>query len=341
MSRPVVCAVLLLSLASACSLRVDFDAIDAAPGDLADAEPGAPDATAIDAPPGFPDAATDCGNGVVEGNEQCDDGNAVDNDACRVDCRRATCGDGVTRAGVEACDDGNTQSGDTCSSSCQACAGGFTDDTTGHCYQFVDTPMSWPDALAECQSRRGYLGVLTTTNELELVGAHAPGFPYWTGLNDIDSEGDFRWFDGEPVIGQLPFAFGQPNGTDDNNDCVWAQSAAGDFNDLGCASQTTSRPLCEIDGAHVRPEDGHAYLFLFEKRSPGQQATTCVALGAHLAVIDAPGEAAFLAQLATGAFWVGPETSGTSCDFVALAAGTATAVGSPCLLELFAICEKE
>ena len=38
-----------------------------------------------------------CGNGVVEGEEQCDDGNRVDDDACSNSCQvaeKAVCGNG-------------------------------------------------------------------------------------------------------------------------------------------------------------------------------------------------------------------------------------------------------
>ena len=59
-----------------------------------------------------------CGNNTVEAGEQCDDGNAINTDACTNICKTAVCGDGFTRAGTETCDDGNTASGDGCSSTC-------------------------------------------------------------------------------------------------------------------------------------------------------------------------------------------------------------------------------
>ena len=77
-----------------------------------------------------------CGDGVVDGDEACDDGNTDDADGCSASCQleacddgvaQATeacdddptggaveCGNGVTEAG-EACDDGNTAAGDGCS----------------------------------------------------------------------------------------------------------------------------------------------------------------------------------------------------------------------------------
>jgi cysteine-rich repeat protein len=57
---------------------------------------------------------SECGNGDIDFNEDCDGGAG-----CNAQCQRvAVCGDGLVDA-PETCDDGNTQSGDLCSSSCQ------------------------------------------------------------------------------------------------------------------------------------------------------------------------------------------------------------------------------
>ena len=57
--------------------------------------------------------APECGNGRVESGEECDDGNKVDHDTC-TECRAPICGDGELDVGVEACDDGNTTPLDGC-----------------------------------------------------------------------------------------------------------------------------------------------------------------------------------------------------------------------------------
>ncbi|MEM6293250.1 MAG: hypothetical protein AAGA54_18395 [Myxococcota bacterium] len=85
----------------------------------------------------------DCGDGVTDLGEACDDGNAVDTDACPTSCLDATCGDGLVYEGVEACDDGNDEETDACTSACieaecgdglvhegvEACDDGNEDDT--------------------------------------------------------------------------------------------------------------------------------------------------------------------------------------------------------------------
>lgn len=68
-----------------------------------------------------PDAST-CGDGVIEGDEECDDANLLDGDGCSTICLKESlppaCGDGNIDSG-ETCDDGNQLAGDGCSPDCQ------------------------------------------------------------------------------------------------------------------------------------------------------------------------------------------------------------------------------
>jgi fibro-slime domain-containing protein len=81
-----------------------------------------------------------CGNGAVEGTEQCDDGNGDSNDGCSRFCQiennfdcptpgrpcinMAKCGNGKLTSD-ETCDDGNADSGDGCSADCQTIEPGW------------------------------------------------------------------------------------------------------------------------------------------------------------------------------------------------------------------------
>ncbi|HEY5933264.1 MAG TPA: DUF4215 domain-containing protein [Kofleriaceae bacterium] len=88
-----------------------------------------------DNPPPPPPPA--CGNGVLEDDEQCDDGNTTSGDGCSATCTTeppppcSCCGDGVVE-GEETCDDGNTTSGDGCSATCTteaSCGNGVVEGT--------------------------------------------------------------------------------------------------------------------------------------------------------------------------------------------------------------------
>ena len=61
-----------------------------------------------------------CGNGVVEGSEECDDGNDSNEDDCLINCFNAFCGDGFVREGFETCDDANNDPDDGCTNDCVA-----------------------------------------------------------------------------------------------------------------------------------------------------------------------------------------------------------------------------
>jgi cysteine-rich repeat protein len=62
--------------------------------------------------------ATGCGNGIVTAPEVCDDGNASNGDGCDNNCTPTGCGNGIVSAG-ETCDDGNLTAGDGCDANCQ------------------------------------------------------------------------------------------------------------------------------------------------------------------------------------------------------------------------------
>lgn len=73
-----------------------------------------------------------CGNGIIDGDEECDDGNSDDNDACSNSCTSAVCGDGITQSSNgEECDDGGESS--TCDNDCTiaSCGDGTINTTAG------------------------------------------------------------------------------------------------------------------------------------------------------------------------------------------------------------------
>ena len=79
--------------------------------------------------------AAQCGNGIQELGETCDDGNTVDGDACPATCNTSECGNGV-REGDEVCDDGFASGNeDACLNSCEAasCGDGFVQADVEEC----------------------------------------------------------------------------------------------------------------------------------------------------------------------------------------------------------------
>ena len=93
-----------------------------------------------------PDAGPYCGDGMVNGSEVCDDGNALPGDGCtgicttepNFDCpptggacmSTVRCGDGLRTPG-EACDDMNNDSNDGCNADCTVVEPGYYCPTPG------------------------------------------------------------------------------------------------------------------------------------------------------------------------------------------------------------------
>ncbi len=109
--------------------------------------------------PGVACTKTVCGDGVVEGTEQCDDGNNRALDGCSRDCQwepscpggkcQSRCGDGLlfdfdgNGDGVvdEECDDGNLRNGDGCSSTCKIEVGYKCDPVIAADPPYIDVPI--------------------------------------------------------------------------------------------------------------------------------------------------------------------------------------------------------
>ncbi len=136
-----------------------FDDVDDCPGTelrVAVDAAGCPTGTT---PPGPPPPPTPqgCGNGTVDGAEQCD--TSGESATCNSNCTTSRCGDSVrnTTAG-EQCDDGNTSANDGCSATCQneglthdACANPQTVTNGTRILSNVGATTDGPDEAANCR----------------------------------------------------------------------------------------------------------------------------------------------------------------------------------------------
>ncbi|MCA9715018.1 MAG: DUF4215 domain-containing protein [Myxococcales bacterium] len=111
-----------------------------------DAETGSESATTSTEP--------DCGNGIVEAGEECDDGNIDQHDDCLNSCMWAFCGDGKVHDGVENCDDGNIRDDDSCPTTCDfaRCGDGFVQLGVEECDDANEDPNDGCDV--ECVRTR-------------------------------------------------------------------------------------------------------------------------------------------------------------------------------------------
>ena len=74
----------------------------------------------------------------------------------------------------------------------------------GHYYTLTSSAKTWADAEAEAVSKGGHLVTINSAAEQaflkkSLASDINRSNLYWTGLNDIASEGTFVWSSGQPV----------------------------------------------------------------------------------------------------------------------------------------------
>jgi len=116
-----------------------------------------------------------------------------------------------------------------------------------HAYLFCEDRRSWTDAREVCAGVGYHL--LTVDSEPENEWVHELSdvlstSPWWTGLNDRDSEGDFVWEDGT-ALDYTNWHDGEPNDWFDE-DCMVLKTfhPARDWNDDACES--SHRFICEV-----------------------------------------------------------------------------------------------
>ena len=69
-----------------------------------------------------------------------------------------------------------------------------------HIYLLTDSQLSWTQAEEQAVSLGGHLVTINNSQENQfLVDTFGIGTPYWIGLNDIETEGQFEWISGEKV----------------------------------------------------------------------------------------------------------------------------------------------
>lgn len=91
----------------------------------------------------------ECGNGIVELDERCDDGNTVNGDGCENCQTVGICGNGWLEF-PEQCDDGNTVNGDGCEADCRL--NGACGDTNCNDFNPCTADRCLDESTATCES---------------------------------------------------------------------------------------------------------------------------------------------------------------------------------------------
>lgn len=159
------------------------------------------------------------------------------------------CGDGFIDVDEE-CDDGNSEVDDGCASCVVECdPQDVKDPTTHHCYHFVSLKAHWQAAEHDCvvwggSSGLGHLVSIQSAEEQKLVANLGDGAERWIGGADMTVEDNYTWTDGS-VFAFENWRSGEPNNNGYNGgeeDCAEMEDD-GRWDDQPC--EKAKRYVCE------------------------------------------------------------------------------------------------
>ncbi len=198
----------------------------------------------------------ECGNGAIEGDEDCDDGDTDDGDGCSATCTRET---GYRCTGEPSmCET-------VCSDDLADADAVYQED--GLCLGYYDVTASWESASSACAAKTGGRLVATDSEGKNAAVLSIINDNYsWLGGTDTDTEGTFIWTtdetfwigtpqhpepeegiyeaDGEIDGVYTNWQSSEPNNYDDDENCVSMSGEDGTWNDVSCSS--SYRYVCEI-----------------------------------------------------------------------------------------------
>ncbi|KAK6180703.1 hypothetical protein SNE40_008704 [Patella caerulea] len=193
----------------------------------------------------------------------------------------------------------------------------------GSCYLYIPDLLPQPDALSNCRVQSAELASIPGRSENKYIQSLIPSKKNtiaWIGLNDVRSESEFEWTDGNPVT-YTNWASGDPNNLGGNQDCVGLLSSSGGWIDLKCADARPS--VCRkpksavlkqvvIDGCEKFPGSlgyrGSCYLFVSKPRNWYRAEGFCRSKKGHLATVYDNHVQAYLAAEITlqgDHYWIG------------------------------------
>lgn len=105
-----------------------------------------------------------CGDGILNADEECDDGNMDNTDACLTTCTLPSCGDGFVHAGFEECDEGSP-------------------DNTG-CYHCVRDRLVFVTSEGWSGMMSGFGGAYARCQQAAFSAGHSTPKVFYPWLND-------------------------------------------------------------------------------------------------------------------------------------------------------------
>ncbi|KAK3579306.1 hypothetical protein CHS0354_033390 [Potamilus streckersoni] len=114
------------------------------------------------------------------------------------------------------------------------------DESSGHCYQILDTQITWNQAFYKCERNGGNLVTIESVEEQQFISdlmrmrkRFFETVGLWIGSNKLQPEDQRSWVNGEQ-FSYVNWAEGEPNSPLVIENCAEIYSLDGTWNDLPC-----------------------------------------------------------------------------------------------------------
>ncbi len=198
------------------------------------------------------------------------------------------------------------------------CPSGFASLAGGRCIHYSTTAGTWSEQKTYCENLGGWLAIITSSAENSLLSAERPSSTnnYYIGLNDIATEGSFKWTDGtSPASGVTFWGTNEPNGGA-TEDCVVLGSS---WADVSCSSKALA--ICETGSCpygYTHLGGGKCVKHLSTTNSWGGQKLACENNDAKLITVRANSENSLIAAIRPSGIsnpYIGLSDSGSQGSF--------------------------
>ncbi len=199
----------------------------------------------------------------------------------------------------------------------------------GHYYEYINNPdKTWFSAtigavLSEFKGDNGYLVTITSQSENDFVANLVPNDArVWIGLTDKDTEGVYKWVNGEP-FSYSNWNTDQPDNHNNNEDYIHFLGHSNKWNDISNDYDYSTGYVIEYSPPVLNPENGHYYKVI---NVPGKtwvaakyiaEASWYNGIYGHLATITSQSENHFVANLVPNdaRVWIGLSDVASQGDY--------------------------
>lgn len=181
----------------------------------------------------------------------------------------------------------------------------YTKGNDGNLYKYFSEELKWIDASKKCDEDGAHLAI----DDSPIVHSHLinmyPSLQFWIGVNELASEGVWRYNDGRKVANSF-WGRKQPDDIKKDDYCVVISESGRWYNEPCTLQKCFVCQIKEIPDGYKKGLDGNYYKMISVENNWHNANLRCHDDGAHLAVVDSDDVQKYLtSEYSSVKYWLG------------------------------------